>query len=153
MRRFFVAIADFLNRFWDIPQILFRFTLAARFFKPAFYKLQHPGFMTQWFTELGYPCPAFCVWTVAISQLACIISFPIGLCTRLVAFVQSIVMGVAIISVHWGNFSNDSDGIEIPLYYFVMLVSLTCLGPGRISIDGLFARHVWRNRSNPAGWR
>lgn len=153
MRRACIAVADFLNRFWDIPQLLFRFTLAARFFKPALFKLQHPTFMTEWFTELGYPCPAFCVWSVALSQAACIISFPIGLCTRVIAAIQCIVMGVAIISVHWGKFSNDTDGIEIPLYYFLMLLSLAILGPGRASIDGLFARNVWRNRSNPAGFR
>src|SRR5262249_36978991 len=127
--------------------------LAARFFKPAFFKLQHPGYMTDWFTQLGYPCPAFCVWSVAISQAACILSFPLGLCTRLVALVQCFVMAVAIVSVHWGHFSNESDGIEIPLYYFVMLFSLVALGPGRISLDGLFARNIGRHRSNPAGYR
>lgn len=153
MRRGLLAkslqLSDFLGRFCDLPQLLFRLMLGYRFYKPALFKVQNIDFVTTWFSNLGYPLPTLLAWSVAISQLACFILLPLGLWTRLVAFVQSCVMLVAIVSVHWKNgFSNANDGIEIPLYYLAMLFSLVMIGPGRISLDYLVMTR-WRKSVKP----
>jgi putative oxidoreductase len=144
LRERIVGLTYALSQLSDLPQLIFRIVLGIRFYKPTIFKLTHMEFMTTWFTELGYPLPFIMAWCVGLSQLACLVLLPLGLFTRLVAFVQSVVMVVAITTVHWKNgFSDANDGIEIPLYYLLMLFSLFIIGPGRISLDYLLMRR-WR---------
>jgi len=52
-----------------------------------------------------------------------------------------VIMLVAIATVHGANgFEAGNNGYEIPLYYLIMLFTLTIYGGGRISIEGLLRR-------------
>lgn len=151
LRKRVIGVTDALTRLSDLPQFIFRIVLGIRFFKPALFKIEHVDFVTRWFSDLGYPFPLVLAWLVAASQVACFVLLPLGLFTRLIAFMQAVVMVVAITTVHWKyGFSDANDGIEIPLYYFLMLFSLFIIGPGRISLDYLMMRRWRRSVNRPA---
>lgn len=59
----------------------------------------------------------------------------LGMLTRLGAFSLAVVMGVAILGVHWGSFFSASKGIEYPLALFAMAFALLISGGGQASID------------------
>jgi putative oxidoreductase len=60
------------------------------------------------------------------------------------------VMIVAAISVHWQNgLFAASNGIEVPLLYAAGAAALALTGPGRFSLDALFAvSGVWSPRAD-----
>ena len=69
-----------------------------------------------------------------------IILLTLGLFTRWISLPLSVIMIVAIITVHLPNgFSAADGGYEIPLYYLIFLGILSSFGAGKISLDYFFA--------------
>lgn len=54
------------------------------------------------------------------------------------------VMTTAVITIHWGNgLLQTSNGIELPLLYSTVAVSLALLGFGAFSADALVGLSIW----------
>jgi len=62
----------------------------------------------------------------------------VGLLTRLAAIPMVFNMVVAVLLVHRQAFSAQNNGMEYPLTLAVVLAGLGLIGPGRLSLDGLF---------------
>lgn len=63
----------------------------------------------------------------------------IGLATRFFGTVTTIIMAVAIITVHNSAFLSSSNGMEFPLTLLLASVSLVITGGGVLSVDSLIA--------------
>jgi putative oxidoreductase len=65
----------------------------------------------------------------------------LGLGTRLISIPLMMVWQVAIFTVHIGDgFEASNNGFEIPLYYFIMLITLFFYGGEKISADFMVNR-------------
>ena len=72
----------------------------------------------------------------------------IGLATRFFGTVTTIIMAVAIITVHHGAFLSASNGMEYPLTLLLASISLVIAGGGAFSVDSLIAKKS--RRETPA---
>ncbi len=125
----------------DVPLLFFRLILAYGFLEPAMMKLKGLQGTADWFGSMGYPAPFILALLAMLTEALGVILVALGLGTRIIAVPMMIVMLVAIFTVHIGNgFAAGDNGIEIPLYYFLMLFALMVYGSGRISIDHLLSR-------------
>lgn len=125
----------------DISLLVMRFILAYGFFEPAKMKLTNMENITQWFESLGYPAPGLSALLAAITEASGVILLFFGLGTRIIAIPLMFTMVVAITTVHWENgFAAGDNGIEIPLYYLIMLFGLMAFGSGKYSLDHILQR-------------
>ncbi|MCA9772675.1 MAG: DoxX family protein [Myxococcales bacterium] len=130
-----------LSALRDLPPLLFRLILAYGFWMPALTKWRNIDSTAKWFASMGYPFPELNVYLSATTELTGAILLTLGLATRLISVPLSVVMIVAITTVHWKHgFAAGHNGFEIPLYYLVMLFSLIVGGAGRVSLDHQIAR-------------
>ena len=126
----------------DISLLLFRLVLAYGFYMPAKMKWADIGAIAQWFDGMGIPLPTLNAYLAAGTEAVGVVLLALGLGTRLISIPLIITMIVAIITVHLGNgFDAGDNGLEIPLYYILMLSSLFFMGAGRFSLDRLFGRN------------
>ena len=145
MVKLYKRIYDGLNKLRDIPLLFLRLILAWGFYNPAMGKVQDFEAVGQKFAAMGMPVPGFSAYLVGITEFLAVWLFLIGLGTRLISIQVMITMLVAIFAVHWeAGFSASAGGFEIPLYYFLMAFALFILGPGRISIDHLIGKSVFK---------
>ncbi|MCB1134945.1 MAG: DoxX family protein [Chlamydiia bacterium] len=125
-----------LECFGDLPPLFFRLMLAYGFFTPALNKVTHFSNVVTWFEGMNFILPTLSAGLAATAEALGVVLLFLGLGTRLIALPLMFVMLVAIFAVHWPNgFSAVANGIEVPLYYFLMLFSLLIGGPGRYSLD------------------
>ncbi len=125
----------------DLPLLLMRIVLAYGFWGPAMMKWNNIDGIIEWFDSMGMPMPALNAYLSASTEMAGVILLTLGLCTRLISIPLMIVMLVAIFTVHYSNgFEAGNNGFEIPLYYLLMLLSLTIYGAGKFSIDNIIKR-------------
>lgn len=95
----------------------------------------------QWMASIGLQ-PGFSMAMLAggiefFGGLAIIV----GLLTRPIALVSSLLMLVALILVHWPNgFFISANGYEFALALLAMSVSLTISGSGRLSLDSMLRK-------------
>lgn len=125
-----------LDKLKDLPLLIFRVVLVYGFYSPAIYKISDFSGTANWFESLGMPLPTLNAYLAGITEFAGVILLALGLGTRLISFPLIITMIVAIFTVHIGNgFPAIHNGIEIPLYFIFMLLTLMVYGPGRLSLD------------------
>jgi putative oxidoreductase len=124
----------------DVPLLALRLILAYGFFDPGLKKLQNIESTTEWFKQIGMPAPELNVYLSGGIETVGAILIALGLGTRIMTIPMIITMVVAIVTVHWGQGFNPSGGYEIPVYYIIMLFTLTVFGSGRLSLDQLFTR-------------
>ncbi|HEO98486.1 MAG: DoxX family protein [Campylobacterales bacterium] len=116
-----------------------RLLLTYGFTQPAILKLNNIHETITWFAGLKIPFPSFVAYTVTGLESLGIILLIIGLFTRYISLMLSMVMLGAIYFVHLPNgFSVLNNGIEIPLYYFAFFMILISFGAGKFSLDRLF---------------
>ena len=136
MKVFYQKYSDALAKLKDLPLLALRLILAYGLYNPAIMKVKDLEAIGQWFESMNYPFPLLNAYLAGITELLGVFMLLLGLGTRIITVPLMIVMVVAITTVHGGNgFEASSNGIEIPLYYLIMLFSLWIMGPGRISID------------------
>ncbi|NOY50487.1 MAG: DoxX family protein [Chlorobi bacterium] len=125
----------------DLPLFFMRIVLAYGFWGPAMMKWNNIDGIIEWFDSMGMPMPALNAYLSASTEMAGVILLSLGLFTRLISIPLMVVMLVAIFTVHYSNgFEAGNNGFEIPLYYLLMLLSLTIYGGGKISIDYVIKR-------------
>ncbi len=133
-----LGIKNKLSTLKDLPPLFFRLILAYGFYEPAMKKIGNINAIAEWFAGMNYPFPTLNAYLAVFTETSGFILLFLGLGTRLISIPLSIVMLVAIFTVHIGNgFAAGSNGFEIPFYYLIMLLSLIITGPGKYSIDVL----------------
>ena len=125
----------------DFSLLFFRLILAYGFWSPAIMKWQGLEGTAGWFESMGYPLPMISTILAATPEILGVVLLTLGLGTRLIAIPLIFVMLIAILTVHLSSgFAAGDNGFEIPLYYMLMLFSLTAFGGGKFSIDSLLRK-------------
>ena len=137
-----------IEKLKDIPLLLIRLVLAYGFYVPAKMKWSDINSIIDWFKTSHVPAPALNAYMAATTEAAGVVLLVLGLGTRIISIPLTVVMLVAIKTVHWNNgFDAGENGFEIPLYYLIMLLLLLIYGPGRISLDNLIGRKAQDSRA------
>jgi len=135
------TIADKVKMLADLPLVAMRIVLAYGFWGPGMMKWNDINAIGQWFDSMGYPLPLFNAYMAATTEVAGAVLLALGFATRIISIPLMIVMLVAIFTVHGANgFEAGGNGFEIPLYYLIMLFTLTIYGGGKISVDGIIRK-------------
>ena len=125
-----------------LPLLIIRLMLAYGFYEPAKMKLSNVQGIAEWFGSMGYPLPLLNAYLATATEAAGVVLLFLGLGTRIISIPLLIVMLVAIFTVHISNgFAAGDNGFEIPLYYFIMLLTLLIYGSGKASFDYLISRN------------
>ena len=116
-----------------------RFALAYGFYEPAIRKLEDIQSVADWFSTLGIPLSSPMAYITVGTETLGVILLTLGLFTRWISLPLSLIIIVAIITVHLSNgFSAADGGYEIPLYYLIFLGILSTFGAGKMSLDYFF---------------
>lgn len=125
-----------LNKSNDLPPLMMRMLMAFCFIKAGIVKTENIDGIINFFTQAEIIIPSVMVYVVIFMEIVGGILLFLGFFTRTTAFSLAILMVFAIRTVHFGNgFSTENNGIEIPLYYLVFLISLVIYGAGNVSLD------------------
>ena len=142
MKKLYLKFSDSMSKLTDIPPLLFRLILAYGFYKPAMKKINNLDAIIKWFDSMGLPAPTLNAYLATVTEAAGVVLLALGLGTRLISIPLIFTMLVAIYTVHWKHgFLAAENGIQIPLYFMIMLISLLISGSGRISIDYLIRKN------------
>jgi putative oxidoreductase len=131
-----------------LPPTLARFAVGWIFFQSGWGKLHDLGKVTDYFTQLGLPAPAFQAALTSTTEFVCGALLLLGLGTRLAAVPLIITMMVAIRTALWDQV--DSLGALFGLaefLYIALLVGLATNGAGPLSIDWLLEQRTGRRPS------
>lgn len=119
-----------------LPLLFMRLVLAYGFWGPATMKWNNMDSIIEWFEGMGMPFPTLNAYLAASTEMAGVFLLALGLFTRLISIPLMVVMLVAVFTVHFANgFEAGNNGFEIPLYYLIMLFTLTVYGAGKFSVD------------------
>ncbi len=130
----------------DLPLLFMRLVLAYGFWGPATMKWNNMDGIIEWFEGMGMPFPTLNAYLAASTEMAGVFLLLFGLFTRLISIPLMVVMLVAVFTVHFANgFEAGNNGFEIPLYYLIMLFTLTVYGAGRFSLDSIIKRATKEN--------
>jgi len=130
-----------LRMFTGLPLLLIRLVLAYGFWGTGMMKWKNIDGVAEWFGSLGIPFPTLNAYLAATTEILGVILLIIGLGVRIISVPLSVIMLVAIFTVHLHNgFEAGNNGFEIPLYYLIMLFTLFIYGGGKISLDNLLRR-------------
>ncbi len=139
-------IGNALN--WLSPTVA-RLTVGWVFFQSGWGKLHNLAKVTDYFTQLGLPAPAFQAELTATTEFVCGSLLLLGFCTRFAAAPLIITMTVAIRTALWDQV--DSLGSLFGLaefLYITLLLWLATAGAGPLSVDWVIERR--REHSAPA---
>ena len=122
----------------DLPLLFLRLVLAYGFWGPATMKWNDINAIGEWFASMNMPLPLVNAYLAAGTEMVGVFLLLLGFGTRLISIPLMITMLVAIFMVHGSSgFDAGNNGYEIPLYYLLMLFTLTVYGSGKISVDQL----------------
>ncbi len=134
---------------WVAPTLA-RLTVGLVFFQSGWGKLHDLAKVTNYFTDLGLPAPAFQARLVSTSELVCGGLLLVGLATRFATVPLIITMCVAIRTALWDQVDGLGNLVGLTEFaYIALLVFLGTHGAGPLSLDALIARAARR----PAGDR
>jgi putative oxidoreductase len=147
-----VRLWDFAARIGNaldwLPPTVARLTVGLIFFQSGWGKLHDLAKVTDYFTELGLPAPAFQATLASATEFVCGSLLLAGLATRFAAVPLMITMTVALRTALWSQI--DSLGSLFGLaefLYLVLLFWLSTSGAGPLSLDWLIERY--RQHSAP----
>ena len=125
------------------------------FFTAGYGKLMNLDGVTQFFTSLHIPAPAFNA--AFVGGLECVggIMLILGLFTRLFAFLLSGTLVVAYLTAHSGDLAaakNFSDWLEAftkasPFSFLLAMGVLLAFGPGKASLDAALGKFYGKKKS------
>jgi len=135
------VVSQTTEKMQSLPLLFLRLVLAYGFWGPATMKWQDINAIGDWFASMNIPFPLLNAYMAAGTEMAGVFLLLFGFGTRLISIPLIITMVVAIFTVHFPNgFEAGNNGYEIPLYYMLMLFTLTVYGSGNISVDYLFKK-------------
>lgn len=141
-----------------LPGLCLRLLLAFEFLEAGWAKVQGSNWFADVQARFPFPFSALPVelnWSLAIAvELAGGLLLVVGLGTRYVALALMALTWVAAVAVHfpaewhslaglWQGYAITDQGagnFKLPLLFFLMLMTLACVGPGKLSLDHLVAR-------------
>jgi putative oxidoreductase len=129
---------------WLSPTLA-RLTVGLVFFQSGWGKLHDLETVTNFFTELGIPSPAFQARLASGAEFVCGGLLLLGLATRFAVVPLIVTMCVAIRTALWENV--DGIGSLVGLLEFAYIALLAWLGtdgPGPLSLDRLIGRIAQR---------
>jgi putative oxidoreductase len=125
---------------WLSPAIA-RLTVGLVFFQSGWGKLHSLEQVTNYFTELGLPAPAFQARLASTSEFVCGGLLLVGLATRFAAVPLIITMAVAIRTALWDQVEGLGSLVGLTEFaYVALLVWLATDGAGPLSVDYLLSR-------------
>lgn len=135
-------VTEFSEKIKALPLLFLRLVLAYGFWEPATMKWNDISAIGDWFASMNIPLPYVSAYLTGITEIAGVFLLLFGFGTRLISIPLIITMLVAIFAVHLPNgFAAGSNGFEIPLYYMIMLFTLTIYGSGKLSVDYLIKKN------------
>jgi len=134
---------------WVAP-LLARATVGLVFVLSGWGKLNDLATVTQFFSELGIPAPAFHAVLASTTEFVCGALLLLGLATRFAVVPLVVTMIVAIRTALW----DQVDGIAslvglLEFSYIALLVFIGTHGPGPVSADASLARWLAVARNDP----
>ena len=135
--------------------LLARLGVGLVFLSTGWGKVHNIAGVTKFFTTLGIPMPGVNAVVVAWSELVCGSALVLGVLTRLATLPLIVSMIIAVLTAKKDDFAKtaaDGGGIKYlftlfgfdEVTYFVLLVVIAILGPGRWAIDTLLAKELAR---------
>ena len=124
-----------------------RFYWGWQFMQTGWGKLGDLGKVTNYFTSLGIPAPAFNAYFISGLEFAGGVLLAIGLGSRLIAFLLAADMAVAYyVGDHDAlmSFFSDPDKFYAAAPFTFLIASLIVLifGPGKLALDTLIAKRA-----------
>ncbi len=130
---------------WLSPTVA-RLTVGFVFFQSGWGKLHDLGKVTEYFTELGIPNPAFQARFASTTEFVCGGLLLLGFATRFAAVPLIVTMCVAIRTALWDQVDGISSLVGLSEFaYIALLVWLATDGAGPLSLDRLIA-WGWQHR-------
>lgn len=124
-----------------LAPLLARFTVGIAFVESGWGKVNNLEKVTEFFTELGIPAPAFQATFVSWVELVCGSLLLLGLATRLAAVPLIGTMIVALLTAKAEDISGVGDLVgTIEFTYIALLAWLALAGGGAASLDRVIAR-------------
>ncbi len=140
IRRALIGIAARLS--W-LPPGLTRLTLGIIFTGSGWGKLHNLQTVTEFFTQLHVPAPAFNAAFVGATELVCGILLLLGLASRLAAIPLIVTMCVAIATARSSDVEGFGDLLRLQEWiYIVLLTWIAVAGAGALSSDYLLSRRL-----------
>jgi len=125
---------------WLSPALA-RLTVGLVFFQSGWGKLHSLDQVTNYFTELGLPAPAFQARLASTSEFVCGGLLLLGLATRFAAVPLIITMAVAIRTALWDQIDGLGSLVGLTEFaYVALLVWLATDGGGPLSLDAVLSR-------------
>lgn len=135
---------------WLSPTIA-RLTVGLVFFQSGWGKIHNLEMVTNYFTELGIPNPAFQARLASSAEFVCGGLLLLGLATRFAVVPLIITMCVAIRTALWEQVDGLGSLVGLSEFaYIALLVWLGTDGPGPLSLDHLLARFAPVTTPRPA---
>jgi putative oxidoreductase len=132
---------------WLSPPIA-RLTVGLVFFQSGWGKLNDLDTVTNYFTELGLPNPAFQARLASSAEFVCGGLLLLGLATRFAVVPLIVTMCVAIRTALWEQVNGIGSLVGLLEFsYIALLVWLGTDGPGPLSLDSLIARLSGHHRA------
>jgi len=134
--------------------LLVRLYWGWQFMQTGWGKLGDLGKVTNFFTSLGIPAPAFNAYFISALEFAGGILLAIGLGSRLISFLLAADMLVAYVVADREallSFFSDPDKFYAAAPYTFLVASLIILifGPGKFAFDTLVAKRFGHHREPP----
>ena len=145
-KELFFKISALEDRFFALaaPYILLviRLTVGYTMFRLGYGKITHLDVPTGLFERIGIPAPGFHAVVVSCCELVGGLLLMAGLFTRFAVIMISVIMLVAILSVHRAEmavfFSTPAVSMwAAPVLFLVVYLLIGVSGPGRFSLDHL----------------
>jgi putative oxidoreductase len=104
--------------------------------------------VTAFFEQLGIPAPGFHAVLVGYSELLCGAALVVGLFTRLATIPLIASMTVALLTAKRGDIHGVFDLVgQDEFTYWVVLVMIAVLGPGKVALDHPIALRLFGDES------
>lgn len=144
MRARALSILEKLN--W-LALLLGRLAVGPLFLSTGWGKLNDLAKVTDFFSSLHIPLPAFNATLVGYSELICGAALVVGLLTRLATIPLIVSMVVAIITARSDDVAGLFDLVGLEEFtYLALLAMLLILGPGRVAIDSWLTSRIEKMR-------
>ena len=138
-----------------LPPLLTRLVMGQAFYFAGRGKLANPEGIVEFFTSLGIPFPGANAAFISRLEYYGGMLLIVGLCTRVVAFLLSSTMVVALMTADKADFvtafkgTTDKGVTDVVAFVFLMfLLWLVVYGPGVVSLDTLLKRWLLPKRAD-----